>query len=51
MIHRSNAITICINIYSAVDVDPKYNSVSIIVDTPLLVAIVVVLHVSIDYIL
>jgi hypothetical protein len=37
--------------YSVVDIDPKYKPVSNIVDTSLLVAIVVVLHVSIDYIL
>jgi hypothetical protein len=46
--HCSNAITICINNNSVDDIDPKYNPVSNILDTPLLVAIVIVLHVSID---
>jgi hypothetical protein len=36
---QSNANTICINNYSVIDIDPKYNPVSNIVDTPLLVAI------------
>jgi hypothetical protein len=51
LIHHLNTITICIDNYSDVDIDPKYNPVSNIVETPLLVAIVVVLHVSIDFII
>jgi hypothetical protein len=43
--HRPNAITISIFSYSSVEIAPKSDPVSIIVDTPLFVAIVVVVHV------
>jgi hypothetical protein len=47
LIHRSNAITISIFNYSSVEIGPKSDPVSIIVDTSLFVAIVVVVHVCI----
>jgi hypothetical protein len=47
LIHRSNAITISIFNYSSVEIGPKSDPESIIVDTPLFVAMVVVVHVCI----
>jgi hypothetical protein len=51
LIHRSNAITISIFNYSSVEIGSKSDPVSIIVDTPLFVAIVVVVHVCIVFII
>jgi hypothetical protein len=47
LIHRSNANTVSIFNYSSVEIGSKSDPVSIIVDTPLFVAYVVVVHVCI----
>jgi hypothetical protein len=47
MIHRSNPIIISIFNYFVDEIAPKFNTVSIIADTPLFVAIVVEVHICI----